>query len=675
MSKLAWVLLPLLLALALVVVMAWRRQWPSRLVLNVWFSVLLLVYLLVTAGLGIFWVANQHLPVFDWHYLFGYATVLLVAVHLAFNFRVVWRHVTQGRPAASTPAPTPVTTHPGAGAARIIRPRRQAMGALGVFGAMVAGGGAFWLGLRQGRTELHLPPAPAGPAGAGDQAMAVVEQFHEFSAHSRSGVFRRAPGTPWAAPPPPFKAYPGAVQVPLPAPGTVRSRAAQLLDIDLDLDLDLIGRVLWASAGVNQVSAGVHFRTSPSSGALFATELYVRARRVAGLAPGWWHYDGRHHRLHRVADTGPTALGAPAELVATALFARSGHKYRDRTYRYVLGDLGHLLENARASAAALGAGLVPQRLFDESQLARELGLDEAQEGVLAWLRFEGNGSGTGAGTGIGIGGRHVAHADAHAHVHAASRPAPVPAQRMSSALAAPVGAPLAAMAVMGMTEAVHRATSLRAAAPPAGPTAPAASAPAALWGMHTLPSPRPVVQPGQVLSLIAQRRSVRRFADEALPLDMLSAVLHHMAQGSQPLYSHAVRLHLVTHAVQGLASTAWHYDATRHALQRSRADTLGRERARRAALDQDVMGDAAVVFVLGANRAALAQDPGGAARGYRHAFIETGLLGERLYLAAQALGLGVCAVGAFYDDEAARLVAVDPAREWVLHFAALGVRA
>ena len=40
-----------------------------------------------------------------------------------------------------------------------------------------------------------------------------------------------------------------------------------------------------------------------------------------------------------------------------------------------------------------------------------------------------------------------------------------------------------------------------------------------------------------------------------------------------------------------------------------------------------------------------------------------------------ARGLGACAVGAFYDDEAAALVGVDPAREWVVHFAALGVRA
>lgn len=99
-----------------------------------------------------------------------------------------------------------------------------------------------------------------------------------------------------------------------------------------------------------------------------------------------------------------------------------------------------------------------------------------------------------------------------------------------------------------------------------------------------------------------------------------------------------------------------------------------RASARAAALGQDVIGDAAAVVVLGIDRAAQGADAAGAARGYRHAFIEAGLLGERLYLQAQAMGLGACAVGAFYDDQAAALVGVEPAREWVVHFAALGVR-
>ena len=85
MPKLLWVALPLLAAAAWLCWRVLRRRLPSRLGLNVATSVLLLGYVATTAGLGIFWVANQQLPVFDWHYLFGYATLLLVALHLAFN--------------------------------------------------------------------------------------------------------------------------------------------------------------------------------------------------------------------------------------------------------------------------------------------------------------------------------------------------------------------------------------------------------------------------------------------------------------------------------------------------------------------------------------------------------------------------------------------------------------
>jgi len=194
MSKLAWVLLPLLVAGAWLAWLAGRRRLPARPVMNVWFSVLLLGYLATTAGLGIFWVANQHLPVFDWHYLFGYATVLLLLVHLGFNFRIVWHTLRRRR---SRPA-EPVAAS-GSG-------RRPLVGALGLLGAALLSGGAFMLGLRHGRTELHIePPRGDGNAAASDgaAAWALVEQFHAFSAHSRAGVLRRAPGVDWGTAPPP----------------------------------------------------------------------------------------------------------------------------------------------------------------------------------------------------------------------------------------------------------------------------------------------------------------------------------------------------------------------------------------------------------------------------------------------------------------------------------------
>jgi SagB-type dehydrogenase family enzyme len=190
------------------------------------------------------------------------------------------------------------------------------------------------------------------------------------------------------------------------------------------------------------------------------------------------------------------------------------------------------------------------------------------------------------------------------------------------------------------------------------------------------PLPREPSRVTDPLALIARRRSLRRYANDPVPLADLAAMLAAMTAPG-PLLSDALRIDFVARRVAGLAPGAWRYHPGPHALERraghgeSDGDGL-RQRARAAGLDQDVVGDAAVVFVLAIDRAALAADPLGAARGYRHAFIEAGLAGERIYLEAGARGLGVCAVGAFYDDEAAALVGNDSSREWIVHFAAMG---
>jgi SagB-type dehydrogenase family enzyme len=129
---------------------------------------------------------------------------------------------------------------------------------------------------------------------------------------------------------------------------------------------------------------------------------------------------------------------------------------------------------------------------------------------------------------------------------------------------------------------------------------------------------------------------------------------------------------VVVHAVAGLAPGAYRHHPQQHALLPRRSGVDLRAAARAAALDQDVIGHAAVVLLLSIERATLRDDALGPARAYRHALLHAGCIGERIYLEAGARGLAACAVGAFHDDEAAALVAADPAREWVLHFAALG---
>jgi SagB-type dehydrogenase family enzyme len=632
MPKILWVALPLLLAT--VWLLAWMlmsRRLPSRHTLNVASSMLLAAYVSATAGLGIFWVANQQLPVFDWHYLFGYATVLLVVLHLSFNLRIVWRHFTQQRTAPKAIAP------PEAAAGR-----RFVLGGLGL---LLAAGTAFVFGLRHGRSELRADGGrggggvrPGAPAEA--EALAVVDRFHAFSSHTRTGVLLRAPGKGWGDAPPAFKRYPDAGQV-LALPVRRSQRA------ESRFGLAALADVLWHCAGVSDSRGAIKLRASPSSGALFSTELYVVARGVDGLAPGLWHYDASGHALERlqaghVSDEAlgvagePALHGALAVVVATAVFARTGHKYRDRAYRYVLADLGHALENLRVAALALGAR--PQLLnhFDEARVASTLRLDESEEGVLAVTVLR-------------------------------SGP-PLPDVAVGARWQVPAVAFDAQAPSLDATAAVHRATSLRATGTPA----------VAILLPTAAPAPaREEARPGlEMLDVIARRRSVRRFAaSAALPLDALAAVLQAMLAKQPPLLSKAVRLYLVAHAVDSLSPGAYRYEHASHRLLQVRAPVDLRAASRAAALDQDVIGDAAAVFVLSIDRAGFMADAAGSARGYRHAFIEAGLVGERLYLEAVRRGLGACAVGAFYDEEAAALVGIDATREWVVHFAALGVPA
>lgn len=625
MPKLAWVALPLLGVLAAWGLLALGGRRLSRLQLNVASSLLLLAYLGTTAGLGIFWVANQQLPVFDWHYLFGYLTLALLAVHLAFNLRVVWRTLVRPRPAATAP---PAVVAPA---------RRRWMALLAV--ALPAGAMGFWLGRRQGRldapAEALAPPLPpaADPGERQAQAMAEVERLHAMSTQLRAGVLMRAPPVDWGFAPPPFKDEAGerlALPPPRPAAG-----------------LATVSTLLWHTTGITQRRGGLALRASPASGALFSTELYLASRGDGGVPAGLWHHDARTDSLVRLRDlpAGDEALGAPPGatdgavlgLMATAVFRRTGHKYRDRAYRYLWADLGHALENLRQAAAACGLQAVLLPAFDGPAAERALGLQTGEEGVLAWVVLRPAGSTPPPAT-------------------AAARWDPVPAPSRPA---------------IGVTSIAHARTSLQRSA--SGEVAGEAATDAtngATTADEILPLPAPQPREGDVLTLIARRRSRRRFATRPLPLRVLASLLAGLQPA--PVLSGAVRIDLVVHAVEGLAPGAYRYRPDRHGLLR-RAGTAGpRAIARAAALDQDVIGDGAAVLVLSADRRAIAADPLGPLRGYRHAFIEAGLVGERLYLEAGARGLGACAVGAFYDDEAAALVGLERQREWPVHFAAVG---
>ena len=616
--KILWVLLPLAVYAALLA-LAWRGKAPSRLAVNMHSSLLLMAYLLCTAGLGLFWVANQQLPVFDWHYLFGYATLLLVSLHLFFNLPTAWRWLRQRRPAPPAHQARPA----GASAWRGSAPVAGAAGALLL---------AFALGAHWG--ERGVQPGAAAPGGRSDSfaaAIATVLQYHETSSSSRSGVLRRAPAVDWGAQQAPFKRYPASPHIALPraVPGDSGSRSLGAMlrgpaasASGRTLDLAAVGQFLHLAAGVTARRGGLALRAAPSSGALFPAELYLLVRRVDGLQPGLYHFDPDQHRLAWLGKLPSGLLSVEADflLVVSAVFQRTGYKYRDRAYRYVAADLGHLLENARLAGHYVGAHATLLEQFDEAALESAFGLDGLQEGVIAMAAFSRS-----AGGAPGL----------------------------------PARQPRATADGLGVTGQVHAATS---SATVGAEQARGAREPGT-QGLIVLPASDAAQM--DLAQTILQRRSQRRFSDQPVQLQQLASLLAGMAQA--PLLSGALHADLVINRVAGLRPGVYRYLPVRHALQPVQMGDFAAH-ARNAALDQDVIGDAAVVLLLSADSDKALKS---GARGYRMAFLEAGLMGERWLLGAVAGGLGACPVGAFYDDEAAALVKAQQGR-WVLHLAALG---
>ena len=136
-------------------------------------------------------------------------------------------------------------------------------------------------------------------------------------------------------------------------------------------------------------------KTSPSGGSLHPIEAYVLARRVAGLKPGFYHYDSMRHELEwlRVGVARPTlertlanqwwfARGAVL-VIMTAVFRRTQWKYEfPRTYRVVLAEAGHLCQTFCLTATWLGLAPFCTMAFKDTKWEEWLGIDGVNESIL-----------------------------------------------------------------------------------------------------------------------------------------------------------------------------------------------------------------------------------------------------------------------------------------------------
>jgi SagB-type dehydrogenase family enzyme len=130
-----------------------------------------------------------------------------------------------------------------------------------------------------------------------------------------------------------------------------------------------------------------------------------------------------------------------------------------------------------------------------------------------------------------------------------------------------------------------------------------------------------------------------------------------------------VQLYLYVHRVEGLDLGVYRFWPERRELERVKSGDQ-RVVAAGLSLSQDLAGNACVAFSMIGDLERAARADGD--RGYRYVHFEAGAIGHRLYLAAEALGLGATGIGAFYDDQVHRYLNLAAGQGQVVYHFAIG---
>ncbi len=194
--------------------------------------------------------------------------------------------------------------------------------------------------------------------------------------------------------------------------------------------------------------------------------------------------------------------------------------------------------------------------------------------------------------------------------------------------------------------------------------------------------PKPAFEETESLwGILNQRRSRRRYISEPISMTTLATLLW-AAQGitlSAPNYQfrtapsagalYPVETYLAISRVSDLKQGIYHFNVLDFALEEIAQGNFG-DHLTRAALDQAMVGRGAVLFIWTA--IVLRSMWKYRNRCIRYIFMDAGHIAQNLQIAATAMGLGCCPIGAFYDDEVNQILRVDGEEETTIYLAAVG---
>ncbi len=232
-------------------------------------------------------------------------------------------------------------------------------------------------------------------------ANGIGDSFQKETKYHRG----RLPGSSldWKTRPKSFKSYPSAPKIRL-SPPQFNSNASlweaiqkrrSVRDFGNEpITKDVLSLLLWASQGITKKYPGFSLRAAPSAGALYPVETYVVVHNVEGIEPGVYHYDVMNHALDEIRrgdfrdETAEAALDqgfvgtCNVVFIWTAVFGRSKWKYRERAYRYVYLDAGHIAQNVALAAVSLGLGSCQVAALYDDEVNAVVGADGLEESTV-----------------------------------------------------------------------------------------------------------------------------------------------------------------------------------------------------------------------------------------------------------------------------------------------------
>ncbi len=507
----------------------------------------------------------------------------------------------------------------------------------------------------------------------------VVRAYHSRTKHHLHRYAHGPGGLDWANQPDPFRRFAGAELLRLaieepdaggPTYGdALREGGVPAAPLDARFLSRLFADGMGLSAWKQYGGARWALRINPSSGNLHPTEAYLVAGAVPGFAerPAVYHYAPREHALERrarVSDEAWRALGLePGSLLVglTSIHWREAWKYGERAYRYCQHDAGHAIAAIAIAAAGLGW---------QTRLLETLG-DDAVAAVLGVDRME---------------GPEAEHPDVLLQL----APGDVRASTID-----PAGFP--ALAWVGLPNDlspehvdwdVIDAVATAAKKPRTPPRAP--------WGARV--EQRPLDDATPLRALVRQRRSaVAMDGKTRLSRDAFFRALERTLPraGRVPTqtlpWSPRVHLAVFAHRVDGVEPGLYWLARDPDRLEAARAvcrteflwerpdgcpDDLPlflllprelRGVAAQISCQQAIAGDGAFSLGMLADFERSLGEEG--AWFYPRLFWETGVIGQVLYLEAEALGVRSTGIGCFFDDEMHALLGLrDRAWQSLYHF-------